>query len=339
MAKVKALLSITFLGLISSLWIFQNSFRYDKSDSFLKGNVHWILKRIGSRSQDNGRVQASSQTTSWKDGWKLWKEEQENRQNVLKEVCGRSGLTQEELQDILMLRSQVFLQNLLVDDKRKAIYCFIFKVASSNWKKLWMALTGLADVKNFTSVPLKLAHESTSRMKLVTNTKIEYLQTKLQTYTKLIVVRNPFHRIASAYRDKIQGDFGATFTQKEVLPYVMKRKYGANLTNIEWTEFVDFLTFGKGQNREHHWKSYTSLCHPCAINYDVIAKFETLEEDSERFLRLINAPEDLHFPNTSRTARRIDSALWKDYQKQLTKKQVDALYKAYQKDFQMFEYD
>ncbi|XP_068216698.1 carbohydrate sulfotransferase 11-like [Palaemon carinicauda] len=294
---------------------------------------------ISRLSQGKSRVRASSQATSWKGGWKLWIEEQENRQNVIKEVCEKSGLTQEELQDILMLRPEVFLQNLLVDDKRKAIYCFIFKVASTNWKKLWMALTGMVDARYFTSVSLKLAHNVTSKMKLLTNTETEYLKTKLQTYTKLMVVRHPFHRLASAYRDKIKGDIGMAFAQKEVLPYVKKRRYGANLTNIEWTEFVDFLTFGKGQTSEDHWRSYTSLCHPCAINYDVVAKFETLEEDSERFLRLINAPEDLHFPNTSRTARRIDSTLWEDYQKQLTKRQVDALYKAYQKDFQMFEYD
>ena len=33
-------------------------------------------------------------------------------------------------------------------------------------------------------------------------------------------------------------------------------------------------------NFNYHWKKYHELCQPCAIDYDVIAHLETIEEDS-----------------------------------------------------------
>ncbi|XP_066980597.1 uncharacterized protein [Macrobrachium rosenbergii] len=205
----------------------------------------------------------------------VWKEEQARRKGVVREVCERLGLSRSKVLSQLMQSPKQSFLHFLVDDARGAIYCYIPKVACTNWKKVWMVLTGLTGERNLTAIPLMIPHENTSKMELTKN---------------------------------------ATVTV---------HFYGANLTDIQWPEFVDFLTLGKGQKADDHWNSYMSLCHPCAIDYDVIAKMETLQEDSDRFLRLIEAPEYLHFPNTSRTSRRTDSVLWSDYQRQLSSHQAE----------------
>ncbi|XP_068217569.1 carbohydrate sulfotransferase 11-like [Palaemon carinicauda] len=275
---------------------------------------------------------------SWENGWKSWNLEQERRREAVRRICDDMGLSQDELLDLLMVSPGERFSHLFVDEFRKAIYCYIPKVACTNWKKVWMSLVGLTTVKNLSAIPLMVPHENGYKMQLVKKLEGPPLEIKLNTYKKLIVVRHPFHRLASAYRDKIQFK-GDPLFQKQVLPFVAKRRPNANLENIQWPEFVDYVTLGYGKQSDDHWNSYMTLCHPCALNYDVIAKVETLEEDSERFLRLIDAPGDLHFPNTSRTSRRIGSTEWEEYRRQLSSDQVVALRRAYARDFQLFEYD
>ncbi|XP_064111505.1 carbohydrate sulfotransferase 11-like [Macrobrachium nipponense] len=245
----------------------------------------------------------------------VWKEEQGRRRKVVRQVCERLGLTRRKVLSQLMQSPKQSFLHFLVDDARGAIYCYIPKVACTNWKKVWMVLTGLTGEQNLTAIPLML-----------------------RSYKKLVIVRHPFHRLLSAYRDKIHFAEGRPYFQKKVHSYIVRRRTGANLTDIQWPEFVDFLTSAAGQLADDQWSSYMSLCHPCAIDYDVIAKLENLQEDSDKFLRLIEAPESLHFPNTSRTSRRTDSVLWSDYQRQLSSHQLSALYKAYGRDFELFGY-
>ncbi|XP_064111504.1 carbohydrate sulfotransferase 11-like [Macrobrachium nipponense] len=276
----------------------------------------------------------------------VWKEEQGRRRKVVRQVCERLGLTRRKVLSQLMQSPKQSFLHFLVDDARGAIYCYIPKVACTNWKKVWMVLTGLTGERNLTAIPLMVPHQNTSKMELTKNTKsvtvisqVKDLKWKLRSYKKLVIVRHPFHRLLSAYRDKLHFAEGRPYFQKKVHSYIVRRRTGANLTDIQWPEFVDFLTLGRGQLADDHWSSYMSLCHPCAIDYDVIAKLETLQEDSDKFLRLIEAPEYLHFPNTSRTSRRTDSVLWSDYQRQLSSHQLSALYKAYGRDFELFGYN
>ncbi|XP_066990652.1 carbohydrate sulfotransferase 11-like isoform X2 [Macrobrachium rosenbergii] len=274
----------------------------------------------------------------WEDGWQPWFREQEKRKNAVRSACDSLGLPKQELLDLLMLSQDERFSHLLVDDSRKAIYCYIPKVACTNWKRVWMYLTNLTTKRNLSAIPLLTPHEYGYKMQLVKKTGESPLELKLKTYTKLIAVRHPFHRLASAYRDKIVPE-GDAYFQKKVLPFVAKQRPGAQLGDIQWPEFVDYLTLGKGKKSDSHWNSYMFLCHPCALEYDVIAKMETLQEDSERFLRLIGAQVELHFPNVTRTSRRIDNILWKKYEEQLRPDQLVALRKVYARDFKLFEYD
>lgn len=185
------------------------------------------------------------------------------------------------------------------------------------------------------------------------------LRQKLLTYTKFLVVRHPLERLLSAFRNKFESNSRDAKVFKRVYGAKMIRKYrrgtgspSENLTSAEdleeesakktgegvrFSEFVSFLLDKKDlATVNEHWRPYESLCHPCAVSYDVIGKYETLEEDSERFLRLIGAPEGLHFP---RYAPTNTSALLRFYLASVKPGRLAKLMMAYQRDFQLFQYD
>lgn len=168
------------------------------------------------------------------------------------------------------------------------------------------------------------------------------IQKKLETYTKMIVVRHPFERLLSAYLDKFV-DPGRSY-YKKAFAYPIMKKYRGNDSQVPesgdgftFREFSKYVTDLKQYSYfDEHWKPATELCYPCAIRYDVIAKYDTLAEDSERFLRLIGAPPDLHFPPAN---PRNTSSLLEKYFADVPKKQQEELFRIYQRDFKIFEYD
>ncbi|XP_042227741.1 carbohydrate sulfotransferase 11-like [Homarus americanus] len=156
---------------------------------------------------------------------------------------------------------------------------------------------------------------------------------KLATFTKFIIVRHPFERLLSAYRNKVEGPKRTRY-QGSPFRYVKKYRSNATQTDITWPEFVTYLING-GYVRNNHWRPYGTRCHLCAIDYDIIAKYETLVKDSEEFLRRVGAPESLHYPeyHPSSTKDILES-----YMKKLTKEQIDRLYHTYKQDFILFQY-
>ena len=162
---------------------------------------------------------------------------------------------------------------------------------------------------------------------------------KTENYKKLIVVRHPLERLISAYLAKIyeeKVDYPKAPYQAEVLPFVKKHRKNAKNTDITFEEFMLFVTnSSKGRNNEH-WKPYDSLCHPCDMQYDIIGKLETIEEDSERFLRMIGAPEQLHYPYRK---KRVQTPVYESYKKNVTSEIKIGLLKYYGVDFDMFGYE
>nr|XP_045584797.1 carbohydrate sulfotransferase 11-like [Procambarus clarkii] len=216
-------------------------------------------------------------------------------------------------------------------------------VACTNWKRLWMVLTGLKKENDHVmKMPKTLVHRHHEMMMLIKQPhSTRVLVKKLNTYTKLLVVRDPYQRLLSAYRDKFE-DKGEEFYIKNYAPVI--RTFRQNVsdsrspkpdTGVTFSEFVSYILSLPKTSFDEHWRPYQQLCFPCDIHYDVIGKYETLVKDSEHFLRLIGAPETLHFPAyaPSRT-----SELLQAYMASLSHHQRQGLRKVYEMDFEMFQY-
>ncbi|XP_069982069.1 carbohydrate sulfotransferase 11 isoform X2 [Penaeus vannamei] len=268
-----------------------------------------------------------------------WKAEQDRRKAAVARGCAG---WREAVSDYTP-SSWGDMTSFLVDDKHKAIYCYVPKTACTNWKRLWMILTGLVEVKDPKEIHSSIPHLVHNKMRLVRQklTKSQ-VQKKLETYTKMIVVRHPFERLLSAYLDKFV-DPGSSFYKKSFALPIMQKYRGKDShvsetgDGLTFGEFVKYVTSLKQYRHfDEHWKPAAELCYPCAVRYDVIVKYDTLAEDAERFLRLIGAPADLHFPTTN---PRNTSSQLKRYFADIPRKQQEELFRIYQRDFKIFEYE
>ncbi|XP_064214306.1 carbohydrate sulfotransferase 11 isoform X2 [Tribolium castaneum] len=231
------------------------------------------------------------------------------------------------------------LDHVLVDHKHRLLYCYVPKVACTNWKRILMVLTGVTSATNVVDIPGSVAHAENSTLKL-SQLRNDSIANCVNTYTTFIMVRHPFERLLSAYRNK----FETTYTQYFRVRYGKDiiRKYRKNATktdletgrNVSFREFVLYILDG-GAAANEHWAPIYDLCQPCSLNYTFIGRYETLGEDSRALLDMIGAPS-LTFPYTkpSNTAYKL-----KRYFQQLSMSDIQRLYKQYEYDFKLFGYN
>ena len=92
-----------------------------------------------------------------------------------------------------------------------------------------------------------------------------------------MVVRHPFERILSAYRDKLE-DLSRDIEAREGYYYTMYGKHivaeyrdprdRANMTGVlepSWREFVTYLLNTPATKYDEHWMPMWMLCSPCII--------------------------------------------------------------------------
>ncbi|CAK8687087.1 unnamed protein product [Clavelina lepadiformis] len=166
---------------------------------------------------------------------------------------------------------------------------------------------------------------------------------------KVIMVRNPFDRIVSAYVDKlIPGAPGFSYVYA-LLSRKINEKYKQLRHDIHnrsrtddgtatFEDFVNYLVDIK-EARDPHWQFYHKLCMPCQSHYDYIIKFETLRDDIEFLENRVNISEEhrkIVFPFKEYKSK--PSSVNK-YFEQIPKDLALKLYEVYKTDFVLFNYD
>ena len=106
---------------------------------------------------------------------------------------------------------------------------------------------------------------------------------RLKNYFKLMVVRNPFDRLVSGYKDKFSGT-NEYFERIIVIPKILPEfRPGFNVSKYikgaTFPEFMKYFTKYGSPRADRHFRSHESHCHPCQIQYDYIAKLETQSRD------------------------------------------------------------
>ncbi|VVD05327.1 unnamed protein product [Leptidea sinapis] len=92
------------------------------------------------------------------------------------------------------------LEHILIDDKHKLLYCYVPK-------RTLMILTGKWNNNtDVLSIPAGLAH-SPGMFRNLSSVSKEERDIMLENYHKMIIVRNPFERLLSAYRNKLAGQY------------------------------------------------------------------------------------------------------------------------------------
>ncbi|KAM4820869.1 carbohydrate sulfotransferase 13 [Thomomys bottae] len=263
------------------------------------------------------------------------------RRDLLRQACRRHSRPQR------LLRPED-LRHVLVDDAHGLLYCYVPKVACTNWKRVLLALRARArggpggDPR---AIPAREAH-APGRLPSLADFGPAEINRRLRDYLAFLFVREPFERLASAYRNKFARPYSEAF----------QRRYGSRIVrrlrpralpdararghDVRFAEFLAYLLDPRTRRDEpfnEHWERAHALCHPCRLRYDVVGKFETLAEDADFLLGLLGAP-GLRFPAAPRaraaSAREQAARLFRD----ISPFYQQRLFDLYKMDFVLFNY-
>eukprot|EP00074_Homo_sapiens_P096428 XP_016874858.1 carbohydrate sulfotransferase 11 isoform X1 [Homo sapiens] len=237
------------------------------------------------------------------------------------------------------------LKHLVVDEDHELIYCYVPKVACTNWKRLMMVLTGRGKYSDPMEIPANEAHVS-ANLKTLNQYSIPEINHRLKSYMKFLFVREPFERLVSAYRNKFTQKYNISFHKRYGTKIIKRQRKNATQEalrkgdDVKFEEFVAYLIDPHTQREEpfnEHWQTVYSLCHPCHIHYDLVGKYETLEEDSNYVLQLAGVGSYLKFPTYAKSTRTTDEMTTEFFQNISSEHQTQ-LYEVYKLDFLMFNY-
>uniref|UniRef100_A0A8C4RXS2 Carbohydrate sulfotransferase n=1 Tax=Erpetoichthys calabaricus TaxID=27687 RepID=A0A8C4RXS2_ERPCA len=271
--------------------------------------------------------------------WKEFKERQQKRKSFLLNTCTLYNNSKTQRISLSQMVSRIY-----VEDKYKILYCEVPKVGCSNWKRILMVLNGKA--QSATQIVHKDVHYG-KHLQRLSSFNISGIQQRLNSFTKIIVVRDPMERLVSAFRDKFEHPNSYYHPQ---YGKIIIKKYRKNATQealnsgsgVTFKEFVQYiLGLSPAAIIDTHWNTINKLCFPCFINYDFIGKFETLEDDANYILRSIGAPTFLKFPSFKDrhpTDEKTSFSIVKEYMLQLSEKEKNLLFSFYSMDYLMFNY-
>lgn len=276
------------------------------------------------------------------------------RKDRIDEQCRALGMRQDNSQNYNSTITRAFLKKLnhfLVLDKYKVIYCYIPKAGCTNWKRVMLVLSGKAHSTDV--IGQKETHVLTSKyIRSLDTYTTEQAQYRLEHYVKFTFVRDPFVRLLSAYRDKLEkhsnlnGAFRKEWGKKMKKLTDIFRKYRLRSMELNTTfhEYVEYLSDPRHNlldAAEEHWIEMYRLSHPCAINYDFIGRVETLDRDTNYVLKnLLNVQSPrVFFRNSTNPTNSSGNGLIQSYFSDVPKKDIKALYERYAPDFKLFGYE
>ncbi|OCT61518.1 carbohydrate sulfotransferase 12-like [Xenopus laevis] len=286
--------------------------------------------------------------------------QQERKQNLL-QFCGNSSFgfpTKERSFDDIPNRE---LDHLIVDDRHGIIYCYVPKVACTNWKRVMIVLSeSLLDKKGVPYqdpllIPREDVHNTSSHLtfnkfwRRYGKFSRHMMKIKLKKYTKFLFVRDPFVRLISAFRSKFEienEDFYRSFavpiltrfSNRTRVPDTVGEAFSSGAMP-SFSQFIQYLLDPQTEEQKpfnEHWRQVYRLCHPCQIEYDFIGKLETLGEDAALLLRQLNLDTLFQFPPSYRN--RTASSWEDDWYSKLPVAWRQKLYKLYEADFVLFGY-
>ncbi|XP_014662728.1 PREDICTED: carbohydrate sulfotransferase 14-like [Priapulus caudatus] len=213
--------------------------------------------------------------------------------------------------------------------------CTIAKVACSNWKRVFLALNGT----DFRTDPgsNEYVHGAVGKLTLGRRRPDSH-EAILREYSNALLVRHPFDRILSAYRDKIEPGEGqyASFGRRIADAFPDKRMRPPNAT---FEQFVRHLVVTDPAKFDVHWRRYVDQCQPCSIRYDFVVKYEHMSEESDVMFHQLGIGRQVGLSARGEFYKsKPTGELRHHYYSALSPVLVRKLYEKYFDDFYLFGY-
>ncbi|XP_045585007.2 carbohydrate sulfotransferase 11 isoform X1 [Procambarus clarkii] len=271
----------------------------------------------------------------------------EARRQHLRQMCSKEGLDQ-PTKDY-----QINAWEFLINREFGLVWCNVFKAASSTWLWNFNLLAGYTEKQLLKSndSPIQLARRKYPRPSVAELQEVMNGDTPPLSF---MITRHPFLRLVSAYRNKIlSGNEIYRNVMKGILikykhlgpPVPMKVTNGKRppkgAVSPSFSQFVQWVLdeAASGRPLDMHWIPQTTFCTPCLVDFAVLAKMETLEEDGNYiiFTSGINQVIQPKRINRSTGESTEEAAMW--FLCQLSTSQIDALLVLYRLDLLLFDYD
>ena len=234
------------------------------------------------------------------------------------------------------------LDHLLVNKEHKVIFCFIPKISCTNMQSIFAVMDGLYPSVEEVNAPKVYKQVVRLSNKTFTEKQREYM---LKNFYKFMIVRDPFERLVSGYRDKFQHKNSIKFWAP--LGKRIIKKYRYNNTNsktvitgldVNFTEYVRYLIDNPPWAVNEHWVPYKDLCRPCEVKYNFIGSIENLNRDVTHAMRQIHANETKYHVMRTSAALTKTKRKTANFLKELSRKYFDQLLAAYKTDHELFGY-
>ncbi|XP_044203368.1 carbohydrate sulfotransferase 12-like isoform X2 [Thunnus albacares] len=278
-------------------------------------------KKKGKETQEKRKEETREDEEKETSRASVDKREQEARKQSIMDVC--SGKDTMEFPGRTRAFEQIpnrELDHLIVDDTHQIIYCYVPKVACTNWKRVMVVLSqsliSPSSGKPYTdpeAVPPDLVHNSSLHL----------------TFAK---PNEDFYRQFGSVMLRRYGNVSGS------LPETAAEAFAAGIKPT-FQQFITYLLDPETEKESifnEHWRQVYRLCHPCQVKYDFIGRLETLETDAEHLLKLLKVDHLLRFPSG---ARNRTAASWeRDWFAQIPITMRKELYELYKPDFELFGY-
>jgi hypothetical protein len=207
-----------------------------------------------------------------------------------------------------------------------AVYIDIAKVASSSLKATFAAVLGL-DLDIVGGNP----HEVEFPRPPESSCTGEWLYPGQYTFS---FVRNPWDRLVSCYRDKIEGEVeGFTKFSESGVARCLAR-FGAFSANMSFEEFVHAVASIPDADADEHFRSQhnylTNIWGDIAV--DFVGRYENLEADFRRVAARIGLPPNISLPRMQANPRFVN---YVDYYTDATR---EAVATRFAQDITLFSY-
>lgn len=269
--------------------------------------------------------------------------EQRRRQRRLRAACRAQG-DWAALEDLPARR----LDHVLVDDDHGLLYCAVPKVASTNWRRVLLALRSSG--ADPAGIPANRSH-APSAFRSLAQMGVEERRRRLGTHLKFVFARHPLERLLSAYRNKFERAWSDYFPRRYGR-HIVRQQRGANASRraldtgrgVTFDEFLRYVasldTGDHGAAFNEHWRPLAKLCFPCQLRYDLLGSYDTLERDSRLVLRRAGLDTRVAFPSRRRTySSEPTAALMRRYYGNVSDALMERLRRVYSEDMALFRYE
>uniref|UniRef100_A0AAG5DTG8 Carbohydrate sulfotransferase n=1 Tax=Anopheles atroparvus TaxID=41427 RepID=A0AAG5DTG8_ANOAO len=216
------------------------------------------------------------------------------------------------------------------------LYCLVFKSGTSSWLYNFNSWAGYTDYEIMHIDNLLLARQFYPKENRVT------LMNSMEHSFSFIIVRHPFERLISAFEDRLVSMKNAYYSR--VSRAIYRRYHPTGNGVISFRDFVQYILEDVEHNNNNtnaldiHWCPVNNLCTPCLARYDFIVKMETYDQDIQLLIRAAHLEGKVKLVHINHVRQEALDDLIHKYFSQLTEKQMDALYRIYETDFELFGY-